>query len=283
MDNIKRNLKPTFIGQKTFHWGTQTFIMGILNVTPDSFSGDGVGRDIGAAVNQALQMAAEGADIIDIGGESTRPGAAEVTADEEIRRVIPVIERIKSELGIIVSVDTYKAEVAEAAVKAGADLLNDVWGLKRDIRMAEVAARSGIPIILTSSQRDRPVTRIMPAIFESLNMAVNQAESVGIPPENILIDPGFGFGKTVSQNLELLRRLNELKEMGKPILFGASRKSTIGKVLGDAPVEERLMGTAAANAIAIFNGADILRVHDVDATAQLARMSDAVARGWHDD
>ena len=276
-------MKSTHIGKTQFHWGTRTFIMGILNITPDSFSGDGLGHNIEAALAQARQMVAEGADIIDVGGESTRPDAPEVSVAEELQRVIPVIERLRSELDTPISIDTYKAEVAEAAVKNGADLINDVWGLKRDCRMAEVAARLGLPIVLTSSQRDAPVSNIMPTLVESLSHAIEQAESAGIPPEKILIDPGFGFGKTVSQNLELLRRMHELKELGKPILLGTSRKSTIGKVLGDAPVENRLMGTAAANTIGILNGADILRVHDVKATVQLAQMSDAIVRGWPND
>ncbi len=253
--------------------------MGIINVTPDSFSGDGLGCDVEAAVEQAKRMAAEGADIIDVGGESTRPGAPEVSTAEEISRVVPVIERLKAEIDLPISIDSYKAEVAEAAVKAGASLLNDVWGLKRDLKLAQVAARYKLPIILTSSQRDAPVENLIPAVLDSLHWAIDRAVEAGIPPENIIVDPGFGFGKTVAQNLEVLRRLGELRILGKPILLGTSRKSTIGKVLGDVPAADRLFGTVATTAIGIMNGADIIRVHDVKENAQAARMVDAVIRG----
>ncbi|MEL7562918.1 dihydropteroate synthase [Dehalogenimonas sp. 4OHTPN] len=271
--------RPTRIGRRTFHWGRRTFIMGILNVTPDSFSGDGLGGDVEAAIAQAERMAAEGADIIDVGGESTRPGAPEVSAEEEIRRVVPVIERLKAAIDLPVSIDSYKAEVAEAAVRAGASLLNDVWALKRDARLAGVAARYGLPVVLSSSQRDAPVADIMPAVIDSLRWAIGRAAAAGVAPENIIVDPGFGFGKTVEQNVEVLRRLGELRVLGKPILLGTSRKSTIGKVLGDAPPPERLFGTVATTAIGIMNGADIVRVHDVKENAQAARMADAVVRG----
>ncbi|WP_205684214.1 dihydropteroate synthase [Dehalogenimonas alkenigignens] len=270
---------PTRIGSRTFHWGRRTYVMGILNVTPDSFSGDGLGGDIGAAVAQAERMAAEGADIIDVGGESTRPGAPEVSAAEEISRVVPVIERLKAAIDLPVSIDSYKAEVAEAAVRAGASLLNDVWGLKRDARLADVAARRGLPIVISSSQRDAPAADIMTAVLDSLRWAIGRAAEAGIARENIILDPGFGFGKTVEQNVEVLRRLDELKALGRPVLLGTSRKSTIGKVLGDAPPQERLFGTVATTAIGIMNGADIVRVHDVTENVQAARMADAVARG----
>ena len=268
------------IGKKTFCWGERTFIMGILNVTPDSFSGDGVGYDIEAAVAQAKRMVDEGADIIDVGGESTRPGAPEVSTIEEIRRVVPVIRRLAAELEVPISIDSYKSEVAEAAVTAGASLLNDVWGLKRDSRLADIATKYKLPIIISSSQRDEPAADIMPAIIESLEWAIGKAEAAGVSKHNIIVDPGFGFGKTVSQNLELLRRLSELKVLGRPILLGTSRKSTIGKVLGDAPADDRLMGTAATMAIGIMGGADIIRVHDVKEMVKVSRMSDAIIRGF---
>ncbi len=279
MNDNTNLLEPTRIGNTMFRWGERTFIMGILNVTPDSFSGDGLADNVEAAIAQAKRMVSEGADIIDIGGESTRPGAPKVTADEEIRRVVPVIERLKAELNIPLSIDTYKAEVAEAAVQAGANLLNDVWGLKRDHRLAEVAARHSLPIVITSSQRDVPVSNIMPAIINSLKWAIEQAEAAGVLPENIIIDPGFGFGKTVGQNLELLRRIGELRQLGKPILLGTSRKSAIGKVLRGALVEDRLMGTVATTVIGIMEGVDIVRVHDIKENIQAAEMSDAVLRG----
>ncbi|WP_144437063.1 dihydropteroate synthase [Dehalogenimonas alkenigignens] len=271
--------QPTRIGSRTFRWGRRTYVMGILNVTPDSFSGDGLGGDIGAAIAQAERMAAEGADIIDVGGESTRPGAPEVSAAEEISRVVPVIERLKAAIDLPVSIDSYKAEVAEAAVTAGASLLNDVWGLKRDARLADVAARRGLPIVISSSQRDAPAADIMTAVLDSLRWAIGRAAEAGVARENIILDPGFGFGKTVEQNVEALRRLDELRAFGRPVLLGTSRKSTIGKVLGDAPPQERLFGTVATTAIGIMNGADIVRVHDVKENVQAARMADAVARG----
>jgi dihydropteroate synthase len=274
---------PTRIGGTIFRWGERTFIMGILNITPDSFSGDGLGNDIDAAVAQARRMVAEGADIIDVGGESTRPGAPEVSAEDEISRVVPVIERLAAELAVPISIDTYKAEVAEAAVRAGASLLNDVWGLKRDPRLAEIAARHRLPIVISSSQRDAPVTDIVPAVTDSLKWAIEQAEAAGVAPENIIVDPGFGFGKTVGQNLEILRRLSELRSLGKPVLLGVSHKSTIGRVLGDAPVEDRLSGSLAGAVIGIMGGAGIIRTHDVKETVRAARMADAVTRGWQNE
>jgi dihydropteroate synthase len=205
-----------------------------------------------------------------------------VSADEEIARVIPVIRRLKAEIGIPISIDSYKSEVSEAAVKAGASILNDVWGLKKDPKLAEVAARYRLPIILTSTQRENLVADIIPAVIHDLRRAIAQTASAGVRPQNIIIDPGFGFGKTVSQNLEILRRLDELKILGKPILLGTSRKSTIGVVLGDVPPDERLFGIVATTALGIMKGADIIRVHDVKENSQAARMTDAVARGFND-
>jgi dihydropteroate synthase len=270
----------TRIGKRVFSWGERTFIMGILNVTPDSFSGDGLYLDTGAAVAQAKCMVAEGADIIDIGGESTRPGAPEITTEEEINRVVPVIQRLRAEIDVPISIDSYKSEVAQAAVDAGASMLNDVWGLKRDPGLAALAANSDVPIILTSSQRGEPARDIVSAIIADLHRAIGMADAAGVPPGNIIIDPGFGFGKTVTQNLELLRRLGDLRMMNKPVLLGTSRKSTIGRVLGDCPTDERLFGTVATTVIGIMNGADIVRVHDVKENAQAARMTDAVVRGF---
>ncbi|QNT75437.1 dihydropteroate synthase [Dehalogenimonas etheniformans] len=268
----------TRISNSDFQWGNRTFIIGILNVTPDSFSGDGVGADIDAAIARAKQLVMEGADIIDVGGESTRPGAPEVTSGEEITRVVPVIRKLASEIEVPISVDTYKSEVADAAVRAGASMINSVYGLKRDPKLAEVASRLNVPIILTSSQRDNPATDIIKAILADLGSAVSEAESAGIKRENIIVDPGFGFGKTVVQNLELLKRLDEFRCLGKPILLGTSRKSTIGKILGDVPLDQRLFGTVATTVISIMNGADIVRVHDVKENVQAARMTDAVIR-----
>jgi len=281
MDHNLETYATTRIGSRYFLWGERTYIMGILNVTPDSFSGDGVYLDTETALDQAKKMIAEGADIIDIGGESTRPGAPGITVEEELARVIPVIQRLSSEIDLPISIDTYKFEVAEAAVKAGAAMINDVWGLKRDPRLAALAASSNVPIILTSSQRDEPAVDIISAVIADLRRAIEVALASGVAPGKIIVDPGFGFGKTVAQNLALLRRLDELKVLGKPLLLGTSRKSTIGKVLGDVEPKERLFGTVATTAIGIMNGADIIRVHDVKENAQTAKMTDAVARGFH--
>ncbi|XUX00362.1 MAG: dihydropteroate synthase [Dehalogenimonas sp.] len=278
MSNKDGTPSATRIGNRDFQWGNRTFIMGILNVTTDSFSGDGVGADIDAAIARAKQLVLEGADIIDVGGESTRPGAPEVTSEEEIARVAPVIRKLASEIEVPISVDTFKSEVADAAVRVGASMINSVYGLKRDPRLAEVASRLNVPIILTSSQRDNPATDIIKAVLADLGSAGSEAESAGIKRENIIIDPGFGFGKTVVQNLELLKRLDEFRCLGKPILLGTSRKSTIGKILGDVPPDQRLFGTVATTVIGIMNGADIVRVHDVKENVQAARMTDAVIR-----
>jgi dihydropteroate synthase len=252
--------------------------MGVLNLTPDSFSGDGLSLDTDAALAQARSFTAQGADIIDIGGESTRPDGQAVSADEEIKRVIPVIERLAGELSVPISIDTYKASVARRAVAAGARMINDVWGLRQDAGLARVAAEAGLPLVLTSNQRDRPAADIMSEVFSDLERAIRQATSAGVPRENIIVDPGIGFGKSLKQNLEIMRRLAELKQLERPILLGTSRKSMIGLVL-DLPVEKRLLGTAATVAIGITNGADIVRVHDVKQMREVSQMSDAIIRG----
>jgi len=263
--------------------------MGVLNVTPDSFSGDGVGDDIEAALAQARRLASEGADIIDVGGESTRPGSAPVSADEEMRRVVPVIERLASEISVPISIDSYKSEVARRALEAGAKMINDQWGLKQDPRLAELAAERGVPLVLMSNQRDKggydaklqrdsaDYKDVMVEVTSSLKASIELAISLGVPRENIIIDPGIGFGKTWQQELEIIQRLGELRELGRPILVGPSRKSLIGKVL-ELPVNDRVEGTAAVVAIAIANGADMVRVHDVRQMAQVCRMSDAIIR-----
>jgi dihydropteroate synthase len=268
------------IGGREFIWRERTFVMGIVNVTPDSFSGDGLGDNVDAAVRQAVQMRADGADIIDVGGESTRPGFAEISPGEEMRRVIPVIERLARELDIPISVDTYKAVVAKASLEAGATLVNDVHGFLREPQIARVAADAGVPAIAMYNHRGREFHDTIGNIVEGLTESLNLAREQRLPEERIIIDPGFNFGWTDEQALEMLRRLTELRVLGRPILVGTSRKSTIGKVLGDLPVDDRLEGTAATVAIAIANGADIVRVHDVKEMARVARMSDAVGRGW---
>jgi dihydropteroate synthase len=267
----------TRCGKTTFRWGERTYVMGIINVSPDSFSGDGLST-VNAAVAQAQRFVAEGADILDIGGESTRPNSATISIDEELRRVIPVLERLKGNIELPLSVDTYKFEVAVNALDAGAEMLNDIWGLKQEPRLARLAAERGVPVILMSNQRDKPVEDIVPDVISDLKRAIDLSLDAGVPWENIIIDPGVGFGKTLNQNLELVRRLDELKVLGRPILLGTSRKSMIGLVL-DLPAEERLEGTAATVAIGISKGADIVRVHDVRQMARVARMSDAVVRG----
>jgi dihydropteroate synthase len=248
--------------------------MGVLNLSPDSFSGDGL-SDTAAVEAQARRFISDGADIIDIGGESTRPDSQPISTDEELERVIPVIERLADELSVPISIDTYKSAVASRAVAAGARMLNDIWGLKKDPRLARVAAEAGVPIILTSNQRDRPVDDIMAEVTTSLKRSISLAKKAGVPEQNIIIDPGIGFGKSLEQNLEIIRRLAELKILGKPILLGTSRKSVIGLVL-DLPPDQRLEGTAATIAIGIANGADIVRVHDVKEMVRVCRMSDAI-------
>lgn len=252
--------------------------MGICNLSPDSFSGDGLGDDIEAAVAQAKRFVADGADIIDVGGESTRPGTKPASSvDEELQLVIPAIERLASELAVPLSIDTYKSIVASAAVKAGAKMINDIWGLKQDPELAQVAAETGVPIVLMSNQRDTPCHDIMTEVISSLERSINLAIKAGVAWENIIIDPGIGFGKTLEQNLEIVRRLAELRVLGRPILLGTSRKSMIGLVL-DLPPDQRSEGTAATVAIGIANGADMVRVHDVRQMVRVCRMSDAIIR-----
>ncbi len=276
-----KTLPATRCGETEFRWGERTYIMGVVNLSPDSFSGDGLGDDIEAAVAQARHMVDEGADIIDVGGESTRPGTAPMAPDEydeELRLVIPVIERLAAALPVPISIDTYKSAVARRALEAGATVVNDIWGLKRDPALAEVAAAAGAPIILMANQRDAPPKAgIVAKVLSDLETGIAVAEEAGVAPENIIVDPGIGFGKTLEQNLELVNRLAELKVLGKPILLGTSRKSMIGLVL-DQPPDRRLEGNLAMTAIGIANGADIVRVHDVRPTALVCRMSDAVVR-----
>lgn len=281
-------------------WGHRTYVMGIINVTPDSFSGDGVaagtesGDLIARAVAQASQFANDGADVLDIGGESTRPGSLPVTPEEEARRVIPAVLAIRAALkDVIISVDTYRADVAAAALDAGADWINDVWGLRMDPHMADLVAARGCPVIIMHN-RSKPKDvhqeerlgghyvgieygDLMADIIAELGEQINIAVAAGVKAEQIIIDPGIGFGKTVDQNLELVDRLNELKALGYPILSGPSRKSFIGYTL-DLPPEQRLEGTAAAVVISIARGADIVRVHDVASIARVARMTDAIVR-----
>lgn len=278
-------------------WGARTYVMGVLNITTDSFSGDGIlayEQDfVSAALAQARGFLATGADILDVGGESTRPGAQPLDADEERERVLPVIRALASELDALISVDTYRAQVAEAAFQAGAHIVNDVWGLRADPDLAGVAARHSTPIILMHNRsswvhaeiKERlgghyvgmEYTNLLDDIRRELMESVALARQAGIPDEHIILDPGIGFGKTVPQNLELLDRLGEIRDLGYPVLLGPSRKSFIGYTL-DLPPDQRVEGTAAAVAIGIARGADIVRVHDVPYMARVARMADAIVR-----
>jgi len=262
--------------------------MGVINLSPDSFSGDGI-SSVKAALAQARLFVSQGADILDIGGESTRPNSSPVSIDEEIKRVVPVIEKLAAKVPIPISIDSYKSEVVSQALEAGATMINDQWGLKHDSRLAELAADKGTPLILMSNQRDKGgydsgIQRdvayyddLMVEVLSSLKGSLKLAEDRGVPRENLIVDPGIGFGKTWRQELEIIRRLDELKELERPILLGPSRKSFIGLVL-DLPAEQRLEGTAAAVAIGIAKGADIMRVHDVQPMARVCRMSDAIVR-----
>jgi dihydropteroate synthase len=281
MKIMKTSLPPTRCGAVEFRWGVKTYVMGVVNLSPDSFSGDGLGDDIEATVAQAQRMVAEGADIIDVGGESTRPGTKPLSIsniDEELRLVVPAIERLVTVISVPISIDTYKSTVARRALEAGATMINDIWGLKLDPALARLAAEKGVPIILMANERDAPPKAgIVARVIADLRAGIDIAVAAGVPPEKIIVDPGIGFGKSLEQNLELVNRLTELKVLGKPILLGTSRKSMIGLVL-DLPPENRLEGNLAATAIGIANGADMVRVHDVRQTVLVCRMSDAIIR-----
>ena len=277
--SLQEGLGTTRWGRWELAWGKRTYVMGIINTTPDSFSGDGLEYNVESAVEQGLRFQAEGADIIDVGGESTRPGSTAVDAEEEMRRILPVIRGLASRLDIPISVDTYKSEVARAAIDAGASIINDVWGLKHDPDMAALAAKEGVPVVLMHNQNGTDYADLVPDVMSGLRSSLSLALEAGVAIENVILDPGMGFGKTAEHNLEILRRLAEFKDLGRPLLVGMSRKRTIGYVL-DAPVDDRVEGTAATVALSVANGADIVRVHDVKVMARVARMSDAVVRGW---
>jgi dihydropteroate synthase len=267
-------------------FSSKTYLMGILNVTPDSFSDGGAFLDRDRAVDQALRMQDEGADIIDIGGESTRPGSGAITVREEIKRVIPVIEELAGKGNVPISIDTYKSGVAEAAIQAGASIVNDISGLRFDNKMPGLVARHKVPVVIMHikgrprDMQKKPVYKsLIPEIMDYLTESIIMARKAGIPDDMIIIDPGIGFGKTVEHNLEIIRRLNEFTGYQNPILIGPSRKAFIGKLTGDQPVTERLEGTASAVAIGIFNGANIIRVHDVKEMRRVATIADAILRG----
>jgi dihydropteroate synthase len=292
------------IQNHNFNWGSRTYVMGILNITPDSFSGDGLlsseNRSGDPGWSDLLGLAKEfvacGVDIIDVGGESTRPGAEQISEEDEMARVVPVIRLLASELDVLISVDTYKAPVAAAAIQAGAQLVNDVWGFRADPELANVVARNNTPVILMHNRsswahaevKERlggryvgvPYENLVEDVKQELLESVSLAHDAGIPDDRIILDPGIGFGKTVEQNLELIDRLEEIRALGYPVLFGPSRKSFIGYTL-DLPPDQRLEGTAAAVAVGIARGGDIVRVHDVATMTRVARVTDAIVRRVH--
>jgi len=279
--------QPTTIGSHTFAWGTRTFVMGVINVTPDSFSGDGLlaaGADhVERAVRQAEQMASEGADLLDIGGQSTRPGHAEVDADEERRRTEPVVRAVRSALpDMPISIDTTKPEVAGAALDSGADMLNDVWGTDEHSAITALAAERGVPLIVMHNRAEARYRNVVAEVVADLQRAIDRALTAGVDWNELIVDPGIGFGKTPEPNLAVLRDLSLIGLLGRPVLLGTSRKSTIGKVL-DLPADQRLEGTLATTALGVAAGADIVRVHDVQANVRAARMADAIVRGgWQE-
>jgi dihydropteroate synthase len=285
------------VGKHTFNWGSRTYVMGILNITPDSFSGDGImvqGDTVQLAIEQAKDFLAHGADILDIGGESTRPGSQPVSAEQELERVIPVVEALVREFPeALISIDTYKARVAEAAFRAGAHILNDVWALRADPELAPVAAAFRVPVVLMHN-RSNPTSvevrarlgnaylgstyeDLMEDVGRELLASVELAVRAGIEEARIILDPGIGFGKTREHNLALINRLDEIRALGFPVLLGPSRKSFIGFTL-DLPADQRVEGTAATVAVGITRGADIIRVHDVKEMARVAKMTDAIVR-----
>ena len=262
------------IAGSRFEWGSRTYVMGIVNVTPDSFSGDGLGTDRDAAVAQGLRMVREGADILDVGGESTRPGHHQITVGEEVARTEAVVSRLAREAGVPVSIDTYKLEVAEAAVAAGATMINDIWALTRTPGLADLAATKNCALVVMHNQDGTEYQAdLMVEIKQFLREAVDRALHAGVRRERVLIDPGIGFGKTAEQNWVVMQRMEELRELGQPILIGTSRKSFIGKLL-EVPVTDRIEGTAATVTAAVLRGADVVRVHDVREMSLVVRAAD---------
>ncbi|KXI79386.1 dihydropteroate synthase [Bacillus cereus] len=262
-------------GEYTLNLNEKTLIMGILNVTPDSFSDGGSYNEVDTAVRHAKEMRDEGAHIIDIGGESTRPGFAKVSVEEEIKRVVPMIQAVSKEVKLPISIDTYKAEVAKQAIEAGAHIINDVWGAKAEPKIAEVVAHYDVPIILMHNRDNMNYRNLMADMVADLYDSIKIAKDAGVRDENIILDPGIGFAKTPEQNLEAMRNLEQLNVLGYPVLLGTSRKSFIGHVL-DLPVEERLEGTGATVCLGIEKGCEFVRVHDVKEMARMAKMMDAM-------
>ncbi|WP_019415320.1 dihydropteroate synthase [Paenisporosarcina sp. TG20] len=273
--NLKNYTKPFEVNGKVFDFHNETIVMGILNVTPDSFSDGGKFNVVESAVIHAKKMVADGARIIDVGGESTRPGHAAVGLEEELSRVIPIIEALSRELDVAISIDTYKAKVAEASIRAGAHIINDVWGARREPAIAEVAARLGVPILLMHNKKETKYTDFWLDVRRDLEESVQIAKDAGVPNHHIWLDPGIGFGKTIHHNILMMQHLSDLVEMGYPVLLGTSRKSIVGKVL-DLPVSQRLEGTAATVSFGIMQGCHMMRVHDVKEIVRTVRMMDVL-------
>ena len=263
------------IGNKIFEPSEKTYVMGILNVTPDSFSDGGSYTSIDKAMEQTEKMIQQGADIIDVGGESTRPGHVQIGDEEEIKRVVPVIWEIKKKFDIPVSIDTYKSAVAKAALEAGADLLNDIWGFRYDEKMAELAAEYDVPVCLMHNRDNLDYDDFMEDVKKDLQISLDIAEKYGVKKENIMLDPGVGFGKTYEQNLMVMNHLEEIVDMGYPVLLGTSRKSVIGLTL-DLPVDEREEGTLATSVLGAIKGCQFVRVQDVEKNVRALKMTDAI-------
>lgn len=265
------------IGNRVFNLGERTYIMGILNVTPDSFSDGGSYNEVELAVKQAKRLVEEGADIIDVGGESTRPNAKTVSIEEEINRVVPIIKAIKKEIDIPISIDTYKSQTARAALLAGADIINDVWGFKKDVEMAKVASEFQVPCILMHNREQKPYKKLMKDMIFDLVESINIALDSGVKRENIILDPGIGFAKTYEENLKVMNNLEKIVDLGYPVLLGTSRKSMIGLTL-DLPVDQRVEGTISTSILGIMKGCSFIRVHDVEANKRAVIMADTIIR-----
>ena len=282
-DGLPVTPAPLRVGSATLDWGSRTYVMGVLNVTPDSFSGDGLltaDDPVAAAVAQGRRMIDEGADVLDMGGASSRPGHARLDPDAEIARVVPVVRAVAGALpGTPLSIDTTSPAVATAALDAGAHLLNDIWGVADDPGMARLAAERGVPLVVMHNRAEARYRNVVAEVIADLQRAIDRALAAGVPWEHLVVDPGFGFGKTPDHNLALLRDLGALGVLGRPILLGTSRKSTLGKLL-DLPADERVEATTATTALGIAAGVDMVRVHDVLENVRTARVTDAVVRGW---
>lgn len=265
------------IGNKEFDLKERTYVMGILNVTPDSFSDGGKFNEVDAALRRVKEMIEEGADIIDVGGESTRPNFQVVKEEEEINRVVPIIKAIKENFDIPVSIDTYKSKTAEAAINAGADIINDIWGFKKDKDMAKVAAKYNVPCILMHNREKKEYDDLMKDVVFDLVESINIALNAGVSRENIILDPGIGFAKTLNENLIIMNNLEKIKDLGYPVLLATSRKSMIGLTL-DEPVDQRVEGTIATTVLGITKGCEFVRVHDIKENKRACVMTDAMLK-----